>query len=273
MAPPEPQIAALDQLGVALRDSLEQPRPRDRVRVTMAVALAVLAFTTVIVATPPGRAAAEWFAELIGISDDTKSENLAERLSNGTLIATESAPDGEQYVVYADQDSDEGLCFHLVWPGDRGLASCQPAGIRDDVAVPIVSNLVPGMVTVGGLAPAGTAKVEVTYQRSPGAATEGADARVYSLGEPARRGLRTPSEQDYAFLVAFLPDGIGDVAGSSRAEVIAYDEGGRELGRSSIRWVQPAADQRLPMLSCTDGNRIAQRFCAGESPSVSSPEP
>jgi hypothetical protein len=262
VAPPEPRIAALDQLGVALRDSCEQPRPRGRVRVAMVTALALLVVATVTVTTAPGRAVAAWVADLVGLSDDTKPETDKQRLSNAVLIATEASPGGERYEVYADHDFDEGLCFNVLWPGDRRLASCQPTGIRADLAVPIVSALAPGTAAAAGLAPAGTAEVEVTYRRGAGAATDVAPSRVFSLDETLRTELQITPEQDYAFFLAFLPEGIGDIAGPSQAQVVAYDESGEPLGRSPIRWAKTGlADPSI--VSCTDGNTVTQPFCAG----------
>jgi hypothetical protein len=261
VAPPEPRIAALDELGAALRDSIQQPRPRDRVRFAVATALALLAVATVTVTTAPGRAVAGWVADLVAGSADTEPETDSERLSNAVLLDTEAGPDGVRYQVYADSDSDEGLCFDVLWPGDRRLATCRLTGISDDVAVPIVSAPDPGTLAAG-VAPAGTAEVEVTYQRSAGAATDGAPSRVFSLDKTRRTELRITPERDYVFFLAFLPEGIGDIAGPSEAQVVAYDQGGEPLGRSPIRWAKTGlADPSI--VSCTDGNTVTEPFCAG----------
>jgi hypothetical protein len=126
--------------------------------------------------------------------------------------------------------------------------------------VPIIGAVAPGTLAVGGVAPAATAETEVTYRRSPGAEAIVAPSRVFSLDEALRDELQVAPEQDYAFFLAFLPEGVGDVGGPSQAEVAAYDESGERLGSSPISWARTDLPDPA-IVSCTDGNPVTRPFC------------
>jgi hypothetical protein len=258
-----PRIPALDELGDALREAAGR-RARQRPRRTTAVVI-VIALCGLALLTPPGQAAAEWLGRLIGIvSDDSQPQTLSERLANAVFLGEGKAPGGERYRVYADRDTDEGLCFEFSWidGATGGFGTCQLTGVRSEVIVPFVREATPGTVTVAGLTPARTAKVDVRYRSGADIPLMDAPSRLYALDPGLREELGVTSDEEYAFFVAFLPAGVGDITSASSAEVVASDSAGERIGQSPIRWARTDFDDAaLATVSCTDGNTITQRAC------------
>jgi hypothetical protein len=235
-------------------------RPRRRwampARWQLRTAVGVLAAAAVI-ATPTGRAGAEWVAGLVELGDSpTSHENIVPGESRQAyVIATGRAPDGGRFELVLDRyahgteiaDGEQvDSCLTLEWPdsgkpGAQGF--CGPGfpppqnGGRAPGGAPArpFGFLSPYQWATRDLALVGftdpdVKRVAVTYPTADGT-RENAPVDLIEL--PAELQRRIGSIEPVNVFVAFLPSsaGAGPKESSKTLEVLAYDAAGRELGR------------------------------------------
>jgi hypothetical protein len=230
----------------------------------------LLVLLLVALLTPPGQAATGWVGDLVsGGGDDTKPQTLSERLANALLLGTGSAPGGETYEVFADLDTDEGMCVFLNWTGDThgGFGTCQSESpLHAAVSVPFVDNAASGVVVVAGLARPGASRVELSYTREGSDQTAQAPVRMFRTDDAILRQLGATPSQALTFFVGFLPEGVGDVTGSSTARAAAYDDAGQELGATGVSWVRARLGPNHERLaSCGTPGGIIEHLCNAAS--------
>jgi hypothetical protein len=220
-------------------------------------AVGVLA-AAALIATPPGRAGAEWIGDTLGLVElgdpPTRHELvIPDQPRQSYVIATGRAPDGARFELVLDRYPDKATiadgeqvdtCLTLEWP-DAGPAHgfCGPGfpppqnGGRAPGGAPArpFGFLSPypratRYLTLIGFTEPAVKRVAVTY---PAADSTRQDATVELIEPSNELHGRIDSTTPVNVFVAFLPSSAGaDLEGSSKTlEVFAYDAVGRELGR------------------------------------------
>ena len=229
----------------------------DRWQLRTAVGLLAAA---AVIATPPGRAGAEWVGGTLGLVElgdpPTHHRPGAGSEPRGSyVIATGHAPDGGRYelvldrypagVTIADGEPVDG-CVSLDWPDTAagsfsgfcgpGFPPPQNGGIAPGGAPARPFGFLgvyPGAtryLALYGFTERAVKRVAVTYPTADGTR----ESATVDLIEPSDQLLsRIGSTRPVNVFVAFLPSSAGaDLEGSSKTlEVIAYDGAGGELGR------------------------------------------
>lgn len=248
--------AATPPATQATRPSRRWARP-DRWQLRTAVGLLAAA---AVIATPPGRAGAEWVGGTLGFVELGDPPTRHEHVVPGEprqsyVIATGRAPDGARFELVLDRYPDKtkiadgeqvDSCLTLEWP-DTGPAPhgfCGPGfpppqdGGRAPGGVPArpFGFLSPypqatRYLTLIGFTDPEVERVAVTYPTADGTRQ---DATVALIEPSAELHRRLGSIEPVNVFVAFLPSSAGaDRDGSSKTlEVVAYDAAGRELGRA-----------------------------------------
>jgi hypothetical protein len=237
----QPSIHALRALGEAF-DELG-PRVVDRRGWTprkVAVAVALAGLVTAAAITPPGRALAERFGDLIGI------ENYG---GHSGVIGTGKTPNDHPYRLVLQGSPTPGeTCVFLGFPEvqETGMGTC-----LGDLAAPILATdkLYPGIyrapdgilpngdVVVQGLATADVARVEISFTGKDGA-RQALPAQTTAVTEDLLKqaGL---SDSPFQFFFAFLPPGavqspVADQTASDLRDIAirAYDADGVRLAET-----------------------------------------
>jgi hypothetical protein len=238
-----------------------RPRRRrgwlDRWQLRAAVALLAAA---ALVASPPGRAGAEWVGDTLGLVElgdpPTRHQLVVPGESRQSyVIATGRAPDGPRFELVLDRYPDKAKiadgeqvdsCLTLEWPdtGQPGAQSfCGPGfpppqnGGRAPGGAPArpfgflsaYPHATRYLALIGFTDPE-VKRVAVTYPAANGARE---NATVEFIEPSNQLHRRIGSTKPVNLFVAFVPSSAGaDRHGSSKTlEVIAYDAAGRELGR------------------------------------------
>lgn len=215
---------------------------------TAAAALAVAA----VVATPPGRAGAEWLGEQVGIGDPPSHHEFVipgER-HQSYVLATGHDPDGKRFEFVLDRyprgakvaDGEPvDTCLTVDWTGSANPAGAQfcgpgfpPPGAGGGAAARPFGylSLYPqgtSYLTLVGFTDRRVARVEVSYPTADGTRR---DAPV-DLSKPSHELLRRIGASKAAnVFVAFLPQsaGAGPKEETNALEVSSYDAAGRKLG-------------------------------------------
>jgi hypothetical protein len=232
--------SAVEELGLA--NSIDRGPMRRRILAVAAGALILLA------ATPQGRDAVSWAADLVGIGEvggppvSTLSEQAPEPSRDPIVFATGTAPDGQRFELFAYRSEDTeihggatcvqtkfldsnlgvgALCFGD-GPTEEGV------GIREFSA----SELIGDYGLLGGEVSLAADRVVVDY-RTAGGERRTAEATVADLdGELAQRiALPNPT----SFFVALLPGAVESRELCDYAiEVTAFDGDGRRLASQSL---------------------------------------
>ncbi len=215
---------------------------------TAAAALAVAA----VVATPPGRAGAEWLGEQVGIGDPPSHHEfvIPGEGHQSYVLATGHDPDGKRYEYVLDRypkgakvaDGEPvDACLTVDWTGSANPAGAQfcgpgfppPGAFGGAAARPFgyLERYPQGTryLTLVGFADRRVERVEVSYRTADGTRR---DAPV-DLAKPSDELLRRIGASRAAnVFVAFLPQsaGAGPKEETKALEVSSYDAAGRKLG-------------------------------------------
>jgi hypothetical protein len=231
-----------------LRDAERRSWRNFRMRTATVVGVAL---TALAVATPQGRDAVTWAAELVGIGEVGGPPTSEQRPSSVVpdseqiVIGTGRAPDGTPFEIVAyrtdkavaGEPQDGTTCVFVDFPkgGDRGGGSC-----GDDI-LPADGHLQVTQVTdaKAGQGPGspyvvGYVSPQVENVRLEGDGLPGpAKAHVAFVTRPFRH--RIGADREVGGFVAFLPSGLNlSSDAASPIHVVARDEAGHEIGRVSI---------------------------------------
>ena len=255
-APEQPRQPAA-AMPLATQKSSASRGTLDRWQLRTAVGLLAAA---AVIATPPGRAGAEWVGDSLGLVElgdpPSHHEPLVDARATGShVIATGRAPDGARYELVVDRYRDNAKiadgepvdrCLMLDWPDaahpspasfcGRGFPPSQDGGLAPGGAPArpfgYLSFYPPATryLSLTGFTEREVKRVVVTYPTADGTRRNA----TVDLIEPSDELLRRiGSVKPVNLFVAFLPSSAGaDLHGSSKTlEVVAYDAAGHELGR------------------------------------------
>jgi hypothetical protein len=278
--------AACERTVAAARAEVGVPRarrPRPVVGRRLATALCAIALLAAGLLTPPGRAAAEWVGDLVGIGEvggkPTNGPTGFQKPGTGVVIDNGTAPDGTRYewVAYGckvdleDQglpERFEGVGVSLEWPSVKGEGggSCEEvepgrrATVFDSYGVSIIPSQFHGVaqpdLVVSGETGRAVRRVEVVFNGSDGERRE-LPVDFRRIG-PRLRGRLTASRHLGGTFIAFLG---GDLA--ARDELVS---------RFDLRALETTGHLKVGPLGRRDRRetRAAARACAAKAPDPSS---
>jgi hypothetical protein len=217
----------------------EPSRRRPVMRFRLAVAAAVAAGIVALASTPPGRAAADWVADLIGIADVGEAPTVAPaptvgdepRPPRATVIASGLTARGDPFEWVLDGTS-RGTCLTLLLPA-RGASEAGGA-CGEDLFLPLrgdeifpwgSSGLGRGENVVYGFISPTVASVKLTFDHDGQTATLDAVTEQIPLKLLRQAGADRPR----GVFIAFLPLGVL----TSEVTATAYDTQGEALGSAS----------------------------------------
>jgi hypothetical protein len=204
-----------------------------------ACGLMLILLSTVLVACDDGGSGAG--------GDDTKPQSATERLADAVVIGSGEIPGGAGYQLFADFDSDEGLCVYLVPDGgdEADLFGECPHGkmYTGSVSPRVVLKASEQALVVGGSAAPQTDRVTVSYEPIDDGGAREEEARVYHVTAEQIADAQATHVRATAYFVAFIPASIiGDPGDVGEATASAYSDGAL-LGREPITWIhQPGGD-------------------------------
>jgi hypothetical protein len=217
--------------------------PGGRVRLALAVILVAL-----LVATPPGRAAVSWAADLVGIGDVGGSPSVEQTFPNApaagdqVVIGNGTAPDGTRYEMAAYESKNHGTCLAFEFPD---LGTQRTSGVcldgqasrgfnSSNATFPNAESPQPDTGWVDGSLSNDVTRVLVRSTVRGGEPVE-SEAQIASLEGELQDQIG--ATQVLKFFVAFLPHDLSQAdldSGESEAEIIAYDENGQEIDRRRL---------------------------------------
>lgn len=215
-----------------------------------------------------------------GLLPERYARRLLEEAKSTMVLATGTTPNGEPFEITANGPREVCVNFNWVDPATDtgGVGRCN---IDHSFEPPIE----PPMIfdwrgadghAVFGLASADVAEVVVSYRLDGDSAVTEAPVQLFPIPTSTAEDVgATEPIPPIAAYVAFLPNDVGDVTGTSDAEAIARDSTGEELGRTRIAWTFWDTGRGKPIiLPCRDGRdsfcrrAISQRDVFGDTPVV-----
>ena len=254
-------LPSVELVGSRLVEAARKRRRRARLR-SVGLASAVLVVALAATLTAPGQEAVAWVGELVS-SDDREPQTFAERLENGGVLGSGSVPSGRDYDVFADFDSDEGMCAYFVWRSSNDAwGRCESeGGLRPDpVTIARIDGFDQEALTVSGLVDDRTDEVRIAYSSDAAPSPQSVDAELYTLDPGDATALGGLPTDAYGLFVAQIPNGVGEIASGSRASAIALRDG-REIASAPIRWTTIVLPDGEEIVECT-GDGSFKDVCA-----------